>query len=103
MVFALDIKKVDWVNFRNKFLEFGGDGIYSAWKLSYLEPAYVNMSFLGREKYIKTYGNYEYKKGLCPVAESLQPRLLQFKTNYWDECDAVKQAEILKKTIVYFS
>ncbi len=103
MVFVLNTKRVNWESFRNKFLEFGGDGIYSAWKLSYLEPVFLNMNFLGREKYIKTYGNYEYREGLCPIAESLQPRLLQFKTNYWDECNAVKQAQILRKTIEYFS
>jgi perosamine synthetase len=40
-----------------------------------------------------------YKRGLCPVAEDLQPRLMQFKTNYWDLADADRQASILHDTI----
>lgn len=91
---------VNWYEFRKKYIELGGDGIYSAWKLSYLEPAFLNKSFLGREKFISE--NIQYTRGLCPVAEELQPKLLQFKTNYWDEEDAIKQAEILEKTINYF-
>lgn len=58
---------------------------------------------MGREKIIARYGEYKYEKGLCPIAESIQPQLLQFKTNYWDEADAVEQAKILRKTIQYFN
>ncbi len=100
---TLDTDRIEWGEFRKKFMQLGGDGIYSAWKLSYLEPAYLNMNFLGREKYIKAYGNYEYHQGLCPIAEKLQAKMLQFKTNYWDERDAVRQADLLRKTISYFS
>jgi perosamine synthetase len=91
--------KITWHDFRNKFKELGGDGIYAAWKLTYLEPMFETMSFLGREKYIS---NQNYAKGICPIAESLQPQLLQFKTNYWKQNDAVKQAACLKNTIKYF-
>lgn len=101
-VLRLDTKKVAWQDFRQKFIELGGDGIYGAWRLGYLEPMYRNMAFRGREKLIKKYGKYEYKQGLCPVAESVQPQLLQFKTDYWDERDSVKQAQILKETAEYF-
>ena len=41
----------------------------------------------------------KYGEGLCPVAEKLQKRMLQFKTNYWDWKKAEEQAEILEKTI----
>jgi len=92
---------INWYEFRKKFMELGGDGIYSAWKLSYLEPAFINKSFLGRENFISE--TTKYCKGLCPVAEKIQPKLLQFKTNYWDEADAVRQAEILEKAIKYFN
>ena len=102
MVLKLDTSKVSWKDFRNKFVEYGGDGIYGAWMLGYLEPIYRTQSFMGREKLIARHGNYKYERGLCPVAESIQPQLLQFKTNYWEEKDAIKQAEILKKTIAYF-
>ena len=59
---------ISWHAFRDRFRELGGDGIYAAWQLTYLEPAFRN----------------QYEPGLCPVAESLQPFLLQFKTNYWE-------------------
>ena len=91
--------KITWYDFRKKFMELGGDGIYSAWQLTYLEPAFRNKAFLGREKLFE---GYTYEKGLCPVAEMLQPQLLQFKTNYFDTAECEAQAEILKKTIAWF-
>ncbi len=78
--------EVSWYGFRNKFMEFGGDGIYAAWQLTYLEPAF----------------NRKYERGLCPVAESIQPRLLQLKTNYMDMDIAKQKAEALAKTVKYF-
>ena len=101
-VLKLDTNKVAWQDFRKKFMELGGHGIYGAWVLGHLEPMYRNQAFLGREKIIARYGEYKYGKGLCPVAEAIQPTLLQFKTNYWDEADSVAQAEILRKTAEFF-
>lgn len=40
----------------------------------------------------------KFEQGLCPTAEYLQPRLFQFKTNYWDVEEAVEQAAVLRKT-----
>lgn len=91
--------KISWYDFRRKFMELGGDGIYSAWQLTYLEPAFRNKNFLGREAF---FHDYSYEKGLCPVAEMVQPQMLQFKTNYFDTAEAEAQADILKKTIAYF-
>ncbi|MBT3318150.1 MAG: DegT/DnrJ/EryC1/StrS family aminotransferase [Clostridia bacterium] len=99
----IDSAKVSWHTFRKKFAEFGGDGIYGAWQLSYLEPMFLGQNFLGREKILQMSGDYRYEQGLCPVAEQLQPNLLQFKTNYWDTDDAQSQADILKKTINWFN
>ena len=86
----------DWYRFRDLFQRNGGDGFYAAWKLSYFEPLFQNQiqEFEGVWQ--------EYKVGLCPIAEYLQKRMVQFKTNYWDLNDAVKQADILKKTINQF-
>jgi perosamine synthetase len=81
---------VDWLTFRNKYQEFGGDGIYAPWKLTYQEPFY------------DTLDNKEVNP-FCPIAENLQKTLLQFKTNYWKWNDALEQAAILKKTISFFS
>lgn len=101
-VMRLDTNHVDWQTFRKKFIELGGHGIYGAWKLSYLEPAYLNGMFLGREKYLTRPVEELYYPGVCPVAEAVQPQLLQMKTNYWDEAIAVEQAEILKQAIQCF-
>ena len=102
-VLKLEHPEITWHQFRDKFLELGGDGIYAAWKLTYLEPMFQNRALLGREKYISEERKRSYTLGLCPQAEAVQPRLLQFKTNYWNIEDAVRQAEILAATIEAFA
>lgn len=82
-----------WSDFRKKYIEFGGDGIYAAWQLNYLEPALRGKDFGTGQA---------WEKGLCPVAERLQPKLLQFKTNYYDLNEARMKAQALRKTIHYF-
>lgn len=94
---------ISWNLFRDKFVSYGGDGIYAPWKLTYLEPMFEELSFLGRENFISEHNKSLYKLGLCPVAESLQPKLLQFKTNYWNKSDALRQAKILRNTIEFFN
>ena len=64
---------------------------------------FTKLNLLGREKYISKKNLQYYKKGLCPNAEWLQPRIFQFKTNYWNISDANKQADILFKTLKYFN
>ena len=91
---------IGWRTFRDKYLELGGDGVYGAWKLTYQEPMFQTMNFLGREKYLSE--NAHYENGICPNAEYLQPRLMQFKTNYYDLEVAKVKAEALAKTIKYF-
>ena len=98
---VLEIEKVGWHEFREKWKSLGGDGIYAAWKLSYQEPMFREKAFLNREK-LGIYDNYDYNQTVCPNAEFLQPRLLQLKTNYYQEEDIKKQAEILRQTIEYF-
>lgn len=97
---------VSWSEFRMKFKELGGDGIYAAWKLTYQEPMFQNMDLGGKEAVIRaTYKGtlQEWKPGLCPVAEKVQQQILAFKTNYWEWERAEKQAEILRQTIAFFS
>lgn len=85
-----------WHEFRDQFRKRGGDGIYAAWQLTHLEPAFRNVRFSERQR-------LTYEKGLCPVAEAVQPQLLQFKTNYWTFPDAERQAEVLYATITHFN
>jgi len=99
---------IAWTDFRKKYMELGGDGIYATWKLSYLEPMFqkATRDLGGKEKVLgEMYKDkhQSWQKGLCPIAESIQPQILAFKTNYWDWGRAEKQAEILKKTIKHFS
>lgn len=86
-----DERNISWHDFRKAFLKEDGDPFYAAWKLSYMEPALLGMSF--KENHIK------YEKGLCPVAEELQLRMIQLKTNYGSIEYAKKQAAALKRTI----
>jgi perosamine synthetase len=91
-----------WYDIRDAFLANGGHGVYAAWKLTYLEPMFENLNLLGRQNFISKAQIASYKAGLCPVAEYLQKRLFQFKTNYWNIAEAHKQAEILNKTLKKF-
>lgn len=88
--------ETDWYRFRELWQKNGGDGYYAAWKLSYQEPLFQN-------EVQKMKGVWQkYAPGLCPDAEYLQLRLMQFKTNYWDLSEAEKQADILRKTLREF-
>lgn len=91
---------IDWKVFRDKYLELGGDSIYAAWKLTYQEPFFRNFEFLRRDTLLNK--EISYEDGICPVAEALQPRLLAFKSNYYDLETAKVKAEALRKTINYF-
>ncbi len=91
-------EKEMWHPFKDLFIENGGDSFYSAWQLSYLEPFIKDMNLLSRENFISENNLQTYKNNPCPVAEDLQPRLMQFKTNYWDLEDAKVQAGILHNT-----
>ncbi len=95
-VLNVDNPDKEWYRFRDLFQSNGGDGYYAAWKLTYNEPLFQN-----------EIQNWEgvwqlYNADLCPVAEFLQKRMIQFKTNYWDLSEAEHQAEILHKTISMF-
>ncbi len=95
-----------WYDFRKKYMELGGDGIYAAWQLTYLEPAFRWQRYYpkGCPAQCPLYKGdvREYVPGLCPIAESIQPKLLQFKTNYMDMRVAQQKAEALSRTIAYF-
>ncbi len=94
-VLKLDRSDITWYDFRDRFREAGGDGIYAAWRLTYLEPAFRNGKFASHQSQL-------FEKGLCPVAETVQPHLLQFKTNYTDQEKVESQARILRQTIESF-
>ena len=88
---------VPWENFRKAYMDAGGDGIYGAWSVPYLEPMVATRQFVKRCPWV--YENIRYDPGLCPIAENIQPKIMQFKTNYRDLTLAEKKAEILLKVI----
>ncbi len=98
----LDTEIVSWHEFRDKYLEYGGDGIYAAWKLTYQEPMFQNMQLNGMEHKLTRGKEYYLQQSICPIAERIQPQILQFKTNYWDETVLKQQLDVLKKTIAWF-
>ena len=102
-VFEADKTGLSWDSFRKRFYELGGDFAYGAWRLTYNEPVFQDRQFLGGGFPVdsKIYkGTYrDYSPGLCPVAEELQPKMIQFKTNYMDRDYARQQADVLRKTI----
>ena len=87
---------VDWVDFRKTHVSNGGDGIYAAWALLYKEgsvPEILKMQEdMGISKMIVS-------DGICPNAEMIQPRILQFTTNQNTIEEMEIQAEALSKTL----
>jgi perosamine synthetase len=78
---------ISWYDFRKKYLEFGGDGIYAASKLQHQEPAFRD-------------GKIGY--GETPVAVDLQKKLMNFTTNQANKVERDIQVEVLTKTLKYF-
>jgi perosamine synthetase len=88
--FAVDFlgqaeRGISWKEFYTRYRAKGGDGFYGCVMNPYLEP-----SLRG-----KVLGNTRMGPGLCPRAELLQARIMQFKTNYRDLGQARLQADIL--------
>jgi dTDP-4-amino-4,6-dideoxygalactose transaminase len=59
----------------------GGERPYAAWRLTYQEPAFRHLAH----------------DGACPIAEELQPRLMQFQTNKIEAAE--KNAKALRLAI----
>lgn len=73
----------------------GGERPYPAWRLTYHEPAFRDKGNALTDG--DPYGPNGDIVGLCPVAESLQPRIAQFQTN--SLASAEQNAKALKLAI----
>jgi len=88
-------------------MKFGGDGFYAGWPPLYNEPALKIVSDTGRffadeiKRRLDFIGFLDHAS--CPVAESLQPKLMHFTTNQLTEEEMDIQADALRKSILYFS
>ena len=78
---------VRWADFRKKYMEFGGDGMYAASKLLHQEPAF-------RARKIGW--------GETPVAVDLQKKLMNFTTNQANADERTVQIHSLRKTLSYY-
>lgn len=92
---------VSWESFWEKYVEMGGDGFYGAWSVPYLEPVISHRQFVSRLPMV--YDSITYKEGICPNAEKIQPKIMQFKANYRDLELAKEKAGLLKKVIQKFA
>lgn len=91
---------VSWADFRKAYMNNGGDGYYGAWSNPYLEPVMVNRAYVKRCPEI--YENIHYQQGICPIAEQVQQKIMQIKTNYRSKELAEQKAEAMAKTIQQF-
>jgi perosamine synthetase len=100
--YAVKYEGKDWRRFRKEYMKNGGDGIYAAWTPTYLETVFQNGEFYGKGCPTKCplyKGKVNYKKGLCPVTEKVQPKIMQFCTNYGSIEEAAPKIKALEKTI----
>jgi len=92
---------VSWQDFRHKFIDFGGDGIYAAWALLYHETTIT--SGVWKKRCPPLYDKINFPmSGLCPSAEAVQPKIMQFVNNYGSTDEAAPMVEALAKTIRHF-
>lgn len=91
-------KKISWEEFRKKFIEFGGTGIYGSWKLLYQEDVFANGSW--KKQCPPLYNNYKHH--ICKNAEKIQKQLLQFPLNFPDLKSANGSLRALRKTVNYY-
>lgn len=67
----------------------------------YEETLFASGKF--RERAPQVYSDIAYPAGSCPVAEALQPKLMQFVNNYGSEDEAAPKVDALAKTIEYLT
>jgi len=95
-------KDVSWQDFRSKYNEFGGDGIYAAWALLYHETIVTTGAW--KRRCPPLYDGIDFPaRGLCPNAEAVQPKIMQFVNNYGSVEEAAPKVEALAKTIRHFA
>ncbi len=96
---------IAWRDFRSKYVENGGDGIYAAWSLLYHEPVIHDQLMYGQGcptacPHYK--GTFNVSAGQCPNAEKVQPTIMQFTTNQAGKMDQDRQCDALRRTLAYF-
>jgi perosamine synthetase len=80
-----------WYLLAKSIERHGGERPYAAWRLTYHEPAFRHL------RTPDVFAADPWAHCACPVAEDLQPRLMQFQTN--NLASAEKNAGALRKAI----
>ena len=99
---------VDWQQFRQKFIELGGDGLYGCYTPVPMEPVFRELSFYGDKSrsplydpryrgQVKSYGPAD-----CPVLERFRKGLCLLKTGMQTLDKVEGQVEALQKVIRYY-
>lgn len=102
VVFRYERDDVSWQDFRHTYTDFGGDGIYAAWALLYHET--LMSSGAWKKRCPPLYGDMEFPaSGTCPIAEAVQPKLMQFVNNYGGPEEAEPKVEALLRTIRHYA
>lgn len=96
---TLERDDISWTRFTSLFRDHGGRGIYAAWALGYQEPAFQDLSLLGREKFLTRSASELFAPGTAPTAELLQQKILAFRTNEWSSTSLRSQIRALERTI----
>jgi perosamine synthetase len=91
---------ISWEEFRQKYVENGGDGIYAAWALCYNEDSIPDIQ--NRLEKMGLGGRFNSSPGQCENAEVVQKQLMHLTTNQKDKNEMMIQAQALSKTIQYF-
>lgn len=69
--------KALWHPFTDRIVNHGGEMPFGAWKLTYQEPAFRDLV----QSIANDWDAVGNPIGICPIAEDLQPRLVQSQTN----------------------
>ncbi|MEQ8603681.1 MAG: DegT/DnrJ/EryC1/StrS family aminotransferase [Marivibrio sp.] len=102
VAFRYERDDVSWQDFRHKYVEFGGDGVYAAWALLYHET--LMSSGAWKKRCPPLYDGLDFPaEGTCPNAEAVQPKIMQFVNNYGGLEEAEPKVEALLKTIRHFA
>ena len=94
---ALLNQDISWMDFKQCYLEFGGDP-YGAWVLTFDEPFITNRCFYKREQFLTKNSKSNLLNPNCETASRIQKQLCQFQTNCYSHDHLNKQCFALEKT-----
>jgi perosamine synthetase len=84
--------------FRQLLKSAGASTVRAAWSVPYLEPLMSTGKFT--ERLPQIYHGLSSSEGLCPIAESLQRNIMQFKTSMRNDTEVNIEVEALRNAIL---